>query len=327
MHQSTQRRICRLVFLIGCILPTLAVMAWATVERLPSTAAARLTAVEHLLGMHVAAETIQTPKPGVFRASEVTLTNVETGAEVLLARLATIRPQTTATFVELSGVQVAAGELPLLAATVQRALAVDWPGDVRIQVANAAWLGESPAAGAALLASGPLTLTLRTNQHQGEVLGRELAVRLGDATSGPRFTAVRNRQLVPTATRISIHTAGQLVPAGWIAQLGGMVAAGKQASFAGEATITHTAGDTSGELSGTLSDVTLAVATQLPIDTRARIENLQAQWSSGRLIRAQGIVPRRAWIDGRQFSENVAAVALRTSAPPAWCSGRRSRIA
>jgi hypothetical protein len=289
MHQTTQRRTCRFVFLIGCILPTLAVAAWATMERMPGAARGRLTAVEHLLGMRVAADHLATPTPGTFRARGVTLANVETNAVVLSAESATFRQDAATMLVDLAGVRLAAGELNLVGDVVTRMLAVDWPSHVTIRMADVDWLGEAPEAARALLGDDALTLTLRSHEGDTAVVGREVTLHLGGAADGPIFTASRNRQISPPATRILVNTAGRRVPAAWISQLGGLVVACDGATFTGEATITHTAGGaTSGELVGTLSGAALAEITQLPIEATASIHQLELRWEGGRMTRAQG---------------------------------------
>ncbi len=290
MHQSAQRRTCRLIFLVGCVLPTLAVVAWATVERLPATTAARLTAIEHLLAMRASATELTTPTPGTYRASRVELTNIETAAVVLSANVATLRVGDTAITVDLCGVALSPHELPLLADTVRRTLAVDWPGQVTLRMSDIHWQGDAPPAAEALVREATLTAVLRSIEHGATAVDRELVLQLGSGTNGPRLAALRNRQVTPPATRVTLNSAGRPVPAEWIAQLGGLIAGDDGATFAGQATITRTGSTTSGELSGTLEGISLAEATQLPVDTIASVHNLNLQWNAGRVIHAQGIV-------------------------------------
>ncbi len=286
MHQSSKRRLCRLVFLVGCVFPTLAVVAWATAERLPSTRSARLAKVERMLGMRVLVDSLSTPTPGVYRATGVKLKNVETGALTLTADVATIRSD-SGTKVELSGVCLAAEELMQLAATAERSLAVDWPAKVSIHMSRVSWNGDIPSAALAVLADSDLTIRLNSKGDGSDVLGRELLVKLGSAPHGPTLTVVRNRQVSPPATQATLNTAGSKIPAQWVAELGGLLAGAKHATFEGEATITHS-NTTSGELHGRVDGVSVAELTQLLIEAEASIQGLEMQWADGCMVRATG---------------------------------------
>lgn len=282
-------------------------MAWATVERLPYTTLARLTAVERTLGMRVAASSLSTPTPGVYRAQDVMLTNVETGTIVLTADVATMRTTGSLHCIELDGVGIAADQLHAVAEVAQRLLKVDWPADVVIQAVDARWIGDVPSPAHTLLDGGTVCVWLRTNETDDAVLGRALSVRLGPEKTGPQLAVDRNRQVSPPATRVTVSTAGESIPANWIAQLGGFVAGGDSstASFVGEASITHGAGGTSGDLTGMLEGVSLASVTQLPIDTTASIRSLTVKWDQDHVTNAEGVVVGGAGTMAGQVAEMV----------------------
>ena len=281
-------------------------MAWATVERLPSTTLARLIAVERTLGMRVAVSSLSTPTPGVYRAQDVMLTNVETGTIVLTADVATMRTTGSLHRIELDGVGIAADQLHAVAEAAQHLLKVDWPADVVIQIVDARWNGDVPSPAHTLLDGGTVCVRLRTNETDHAVLGRALSVRLGPEKTGPQLAVDRNRQVSPPATRVTVSTAGESIPANWIAQLGGFVMGGDStASFIGEASITHGAGGTSGDLIGMLEGVSLASITQLPIDTTASIRSLTVKWDQGRVTNAEGVVVGGAGTISGQVAEMV----------------------
>lgn len=293
MHQTAQRRFCRLVFLVGCIVPTLAVVAWATVENLPSTKTARLAAVEQMLGVRITAASLSTPTPSVTRVEGLTLADLETGAEMLAAAEVTLDEWNSSLRLRLTEVKLSATELPQVAAAIQRLLAVDWPAAVRIEMTEVAWTGEAPAGAADLLEGERVVLTLRSDLATGRIAGRQCTVVLG--ADGPRLEVLRNRQLSPPATRVVVNTAGQAVPLGWMASLGVLVVdGGTGATFAGEASVTHGASGSFGSATGRLNGVSLAEATKLPIEAVARVDHLNMQWQDERVLTAQGVLRAEA---------------------------------
>lgn len=77
--EKTQRRLCRLLFVFGCVLPTLAV-ASVTVGRLrPGYSHDLLAAVSQLLGVEAACDRLATPRPGTYRLENLRLLDPSTG--------------------------------------------------------------------------------------------------------------------------------------------------------------------------------------------------------------------------------------------------------
>ncbi|WP_425397565.1 hypothetical protein [Aeoliella sp.] len=293
MHQSTQRRTCRVVFLVGCILPTLAVVAWATYERLPTTAAARLGVVERMLGIRVAAASVDTPIPGVVRCRDLQLANVETGEVVLTAALAHLHTEEPTPRVQLSGVTVAESQLTHLATSLHRTLEVDWPGSVSIELANVSWKDGGRSAASKLLAGRSLAITLESTEQSGAITGRRCTIDAGD--NGPRVEVLRNRQMTPPTTRVELDTAGQPVPADWLVELGALVIdGGEVATFAGRVEVVHAADGTSGMLDGEFENVALAEALNVPLNAVASFQNLKLHWQAGRMVSAEGDVVAEA---------------------------------
>ncbi|QDU55190.1 hypothetical protein [Aeoliella mucimassa] len=289
MHQTHQRRFCRSIFLLGCILPTLAVLAWTTYERWPTTTSARLSELEHALDMRVVAARVTTPMPEVYRASGFELRNVETNAVVLTADVATLDHRGEVPQVELSGVKLAAEELALVSALVERTLSVDWPKQVVIEMTDLAWLGAAPAGASELLGEGCLVAKLTTMPHDESTASRNWSFQLGD--SGVRLEVDRNRQITPPATRMVLDTAGASLPTRWIAELGAVVVdGGLESQFAGKVTITHTADGVTGLMEGSLDQVSLATAMQIPLQATASIDQLKLTWRDRRIESAEGLI-------------------------------------
>jgi hypothetical protein len=293
MHQSTQRRFCRVVFLAGCILPTLAVMAWATYERLPSTMTSRLATIEHALAVRVRADSVITPTPGTFRAEGVEITNLETGEVVLAATTATYESLDAGSLIRLTGVELTEHELTHLASKLHDVLEVDWPDSVRVEVSDVRWRGEASPAATTLVARKRLQLVLDSTDAGGVVTGRKLTIQLG--TDGARLEVDRNRQVSPPATSVCVDTVGKGVPAPWLIALGAVVVdGGELATFTGKMNVVHAGSLTSGSAMGSLENVGLAEATGLPIAATGSIRNLELSWRDSRVELARGVLTASA---------------------------------
>lgn len=294
------------MFLVGCLAPTLAVMAWATHERLPSTKSTRLAAVQQRLGLGVAAERLDTPTPGVFRLGELELTDIETHAVVLQASMATVESRDGTTHVRLSGVRVAQAELKTLASSVQRALRTSWPNSATIEVDSARWMAGSAGAFDQVIEQHGAIIELTSSGEGHNVSSRRCVVQVGAEERGLRVEATRNRQVLPPATRIKVRTIGVPVPTEWIAGLGVMAPRGGTGTlFAGEATVTHQGGGSSGALSGEIMHAPLADVVQLPIITTVDIHDLKIDWRAGCVTSAEGSV-----VGGSGVMPGVLAQAL-----------------
>ena len=83
--ERTQRRLCRLLFLGGCVLPTLAVVS-LTAQRLgPGYAERLLTEVGERLGVAIECDRLSTPRPGAYELRGVRLSDPATGAPLASA--------------------------------------------------------------------------------------------------------------------------------------------------------------------------------------------------------------------------------------------------
>lgn len=80
--EKTQRRLCRLLFVLGCVLPTLAVAGMTAARVRPGFAADLLAAVGERLGVEVACDRLATPRPGVYTLEGVRLLNPTTGDDL-----------------------------------------------------------------------------------------------------------------------------------------------------------------------------------------------------------------------------------------------------
>ena len=79
--EKTQRRLCRLLFVLGCVLPTLAVAGFTSGRLSPSYADDLLAAVGERLDASISCESLSTPRPGVYELRRVTLASISDGRD------------------------------------------------------------------------------------------------------------------------------------------------------------------------------------------------------------------------------------------------------
>lgn len=312
MHQSTQRRFCRFLFIAGCMLPTLAVVAWAGYEKLPSTTAARLDAVSRMLGVRVEAESLVSPTPGCLRLHQVTIADIETGQRLLAAERLDIDQAGPTAKLNVRGLGIDSRQLTQVARCGHRLLTVDWPGGFSVEASDLSWLDDATDAEQQLLAGRTLTAQLAELGDAANPSGRQWETKLTNPKSQDevlRLTATRNRQVSPPATRIALDATGMAVPTTLVAELAPMLpSCGQAATFAGTATATFSHGVLAagqGTVTGNLQVVSLAEFSQLPIDAVAEVTELELRWSGGRVAVAQGTLRTGA---GRTSPALLAAV-------------------
>lgn len=82
LREKTQRRLFRLLFVLGCVLPTLAVGGLATARLTPVYRGFLLDAVGGAAGVRLTADAIATPKPGVYVVTGLSVANQTTGETI-----------------------------------------------------------------------------------------------------------------------------------------------------------------------------------------------------------------------------------------------------
>ena len=82
LRQKTQRRLFRVVFLTGCVLPTLAIGAWAAARLHPAYHETILRVAGASMGVALECDDIATPKPGEYVVQGLRLADPVTGNEL-----------------------------------------------------------------------------------------------------------------------------------------------------------------------------------------------------------------------------------------------------
>jgi len=271
MHRQPAHFVCRIGFVLLCVLPTAAVAGWIVQRSLPGfVLSARQEWEQELsrqLGLRVTCAAVEYPRHDTAELTDVMFADPETGAAVASAR--SLELVCSGERWKLIGWQVVVetAQLPLLRTQLDQRLL---RREASSHVTNACeiWLREVTLHDT----SHSLTLVDVAGAWKSTATGPECALsfRLPEADpQQPRgeWLVQRNRQTVPPATRWQLKTGNLTLPlniaaAAWPA----LARLGPGAQFSGELEIVQANTEVSGALRGTLFDVDLdsLVSEQLP---------------------------------------------------------------
>ncbi|TWT96888.1 hypothetical protein Pla108_26630 [Botrimarina colliarenosi] len=265
--EKTQRRLCRLLFVLGCVLPTLAVASYTSGRLRPGYGDDLLRVVGERLGASITCDRLATPRPGVYELRHVTVADraIE-GRE--FATCDSLRVTVGA-----DGVRFAA-----------QAVSVRRPAD--------AWLLRLLESG--FTAEGRIaSLTL---DHAPTFHG--VAATLGDArlSVASEKGAHLDCQIVDGVCRLEAQTAGQGVAASWFpcAPLNALPVGDALVSGSVHATVPLDGGATVGEFTGQLT--LAAVGFEGLTANRGVVDLEPLSWNGERIERLAGRLDLR---DGR----------------------------
>ncbi len=105
--EKTQRRLCRLLFILGCVLPTLAVAGFTTHRLRPGYTAELLLSAGEALGVEIACDRVTTPRPEVYALAGVRLVDKSTKDEIVACETLTLRRVQHGWRLAADGVEVA----------------------------------------------------------------------------------------------------------------------------------------------------------------------------------------------------------------------------
>ncbi|MEM9352782.1 MAG: hypothetical protein AAGA92_07195 [Planctomycetota bacterium] len=273
LHETTQRTLCRVLFVACCALPASAALLWCAYESTPWAAARWEASVAAPIGGVVEAEGFQRVRPGVLR----------------LDRLRWM-PEGAANAVELEAVQISSGGLSARNAaieggTIRQALLLlgrnTTPGrPMRIRVASLQVRGES---------SAETLRDVEVNADSGAAGWRVSAA--GRCDKQPvRITAAE----AGDAVRLTCDCRQGPVPAWVLGSLVDRFAGLSDARFAGRLSVEHRGGATSGEVVGAFADFPLhaLLGKGSPHQWQGEGDLIleRVAWADDRLLEAAGAV-------------------------------------
>ena len=124
LRQRTRRQFCRAGFLIGCLVPTLALALWGAYRHTPLHDRQLEMALEQSLGLQVRVYGVTHPRPGLVCYEGLELSDAETGAPIATCDAASMRTPARSGATELSihGLSIERGGLPACYALLERVL-------------------------------------------------------------------------------------------------------------------------------------------------------------------------------------------------------------
>jgi hypothetical protein len=310
LHEALRRRLCVLAFLLLCVAPTAAVLAWGVSRHLPWYVRAEAERLAGPLGLEVSLDRVFHPRPGVVVYEGLQLTDPETGRAILHCRqlrAAWSKPadaNTTARqtlSLAASGAEIDAAGLDRLVELIQRGLRRG-PGWADIEVClNALEVSVRSAPSARMMTGVEGFLRPVHGGSYGEIWFR-LA---GTETAEPvRIRIGRDRGKKPPCTGLEFYTGGGAMPCSLLALgLPGLDRLGPQSRFRGRIWMNETPEGQTCDLTGQFAEIdlerllgdrfphTLGGTAQLTVE-QARLQEGRLQQAAGSLTAGPGAVSR-----------------------------------
>lgn len=269
LFEKTQRRLCRLLFFLGCVLPTLAVAGFTADRWRPSFTERLLQSAGERLGAEIACQSVSTPRPGVYELRDVSLSEPTTGRDFLTCRYLRVTPVDHGARVAAEGV------------SLRR------PAD--------AWLLR--AIGSNVVANGEIDSLTIDSQRVAKA-----SFTLG-ASNGKRQLKFKTPEgasveaaLDGAVCRVEANTASLALPAAWLSTPFSRLLSGGEATFSGTVTasVPVDGAPSTGEAAGQLTAKSLQLHGLQAAHGEVVIDDLH--WSEGRVDQLTGRVDLR---DGR----------------------------
>jgi len=307
IHERTRRLICRLAFLLLCLLPTVAVTGWIGIIRLPAYQSARRASWQRELsrqwGLVVSLDAVRHPRRGVTLLDSVRLQDPETGKLIASIRQIEIGDRGDGWVVLAAQPEVQSDQIyRLWEAFHERFLRSDSPSESSI-----------------LLHAGELTI--RRDDQTGSSTLSDVRCRWTRAGDGPRISfefrdvalptaepvqlrVTRNRQLSPPATRWELDTRSTPLPCSLLAdQVPVLRWLGDDGTYQGTVDVVCSPSGWHGELAGRFRNVDLErlvteryehklSGTAEVLFRRARFQNGKLSDAAGDVICGGGVVSR-----------------------------------
>lgn len=292
MHRATRVLLCRLGFVVLCLLPTLGVSGWI-ISRSWGGGAARKAAWEReltsRLGLVVDVAEVSYPGPHTARLDDVRLLNPETLRLVAAARTIEVTRAASGWLVESSPAKLELAELGQVARAIEERL-------LRGPMASRTSVEWSPCE-ITLTSGQPLTLRGVSGQYAADALKAELMIAFhlpeaADPIQGAKLQAIRRRGPTP-ATTWQLDTGGTPLPCHLASGLlPGVNCLGNECLFAGRAVVMDSAAGQGGTLAGEFLAVDLdaLVTERFPhrLSGRATLRIDQAVLDRGKLVELRG---------------------------------------
>ena len=287
LHETTQRRVCRVAFVVCVVVPTLLTLTWVAYSQRPWREADWRRTLSQQLHVRGTVEQIASPRPGVLRLTNVRLADLRSDRP--LCALGEIRAQWRGSQLTLVAdeLRVEAENFSTLATTLATWMSAAELPAVELQVRRLTIVGSSQQ-----------TLSLlhvRVQSERQAAQSQQLAMQAilptseqGGATHTLRLVVQQRGKL----TAATLHTDTARLPSWLLADLLPSVARCAGATFTGSVRVEGDAQEVSGLLRGRLDNLTINdwLGPDSPHRVRgiAHVELDQLTWRGDRVVTAHG---------------------------------------
>lgn len=245
LSASAQRIACRLLFLLLCVGPTLAVAGYTAARILPSWQTNQLASVSRQLGLRISCQRATTPCPGQIQLEDVTLAEPESGELVATINTLGITREGSRQVLQIGQLKVQPSATDTIYRELAELLRSDWLSETHLFCEELILPNEAHSAA---------WQRVRGHVSAADEAGREFRIWTVAEDGTPdalKLSIVRNRQVTPPATRIELQTGDQPLPISLIAEL--LPAPSLTGHFTGNFSSTTAGSDTNGRLAGLCS--------------------------------------------------------------------------
>ncbi len=300
LHETIQRRVCRVAFIVCAVVPTLLTISWAAYSLRPWREADWQRTLSQRLHVRGTVEEVTSPRPGILQLKNVRLADLRT--EGPLAALDEVRARWQGSQLTLKAdqLQVEAESFRALAATLATWLsAADLPAVV-LQADRLTIEGSSRQT----ISLHNVRVRSQREADQAQQLAIEadlLAAEQGGAAHRLRLVVQQRGQ----QTMATFHTDTARVPSWLLADLLPSAARCVEATFTGSVWLKGDAQEVSGSLQGRLAGLALSdwLGPDSPHSVRgmARVDFDQLRWRGDRVLSAHGSLKATRGAVGRSL--------------------------
>ncbi len=287
LHETTQRRVCRGIFLVGCLLPTLLTLGWIAYWHRPWREADWQRTLAQNLHMRAEVEQMTAPRPGTTALTNLRLADLRTAKTLGSMPKLTIQQRDSRLTLSTEHLELQAQQLPQLVAALATWLASELAADALTAIDFQA---------DQLTISDASLQTIRLKNLSVASDFSDPAIQRFRFRAESIFDAGKTIQLVlenqGDTLRVKLNTQQTWLPAWLIGKLVPGVGGCGPAKFSGVVTAENKGQQTRGELRGRLEEVDLqqwaGTASPHRLECLAQVQLEHLAWSDDIVEVARG---------------------------------------
>ncbi len=251
LHETTQRRVCRTAFVLGCVLPTLCAIAWVTYLHRPWRESDWQQMLRQQLHVQATVGEVRSPSPGITELVDLEFSDLRSGQ--LLGSIDELRITGWASKTALAAarVEISAEQFPAFASVIATWLASEDDSRLQMQAETLRLVG--PRGELFELANIRLQSLVGADTHkQIKLLASPI-----ETGEGTRSTVQLIVDHDSTQSMVTLETQNESLPAWLLADLVPGMGGCAGASFTGRLQIASTSQQPSGSMTGRLEGIDL----------------------------------------------------------------------